>query len=195
VVSRPGKGQLPWYLFTNEVIQREEDIWHIVYSDSRRWQIEMTWRYTKSELGFDSPRLWSWEACVKLLMIATLAFAFLLSLLHPPYEAVREHLLQAGVLGRGSGIVSLTFRSLDSGRFYVSSGPFILPWLGFSLFRDDSCTGVSMELGNEPWAFPRRCILGNTYSYANKLCLNVSLISTPMFNGTSTPNKARITVP
>jgi hypothetical protein len=45
VVSRPGKGQLPWYLLTNEPVETEEDA----------WQIEMTWRYTKSELGEDPP--------------------------------------------------------------------------------------------------------------------------------------------
>jgi hypothetical protein len=93
VVSRPGKGQLPWYLLTNEPIETEEDAWRIVFTYARRWQIEMTWRYTKSELGFESPRLWTWQARVKLLLIASLAFAFLLSLLTLGLQAVRDQLL------------------------------------------------------------------------------------------------------
>jgi hypothetical protein len=94
VVSRPGKGQLPWYLLTNEPIQTEEDAWHVVFVYARRWQIEMTWRYSKSELGFESPRLWTWQARVKLLMIASLAFAFLLSLLDLCFQTMREQLLR-----------------------------------------------------------------------------------------------------
>jgi hypothetical protein len=93
VVSRPGKGQLPWYLLTNEPIESEEDAWQVVFAYARRWQIEMTWRYTKSELGFESPRCWTWEARVKLLLIASLAFAFLLSLLTPVFQMMREQLL------------------------------------------------------------------------------------------------------
>jgi hypothetical protein len=56
VVSRPGKGQLPWYRLPNEPIQTAEDAWHVVFAYARRWQIELTWRYTKSEFGFESPR-------------------------------------------------------------------------------------------------------------------------------------------
>jgi len=94
VVSRPGKGQLPWYLLTNEPIQTEEDAWRVVFAYARRWHIEMTWRYTKSELGFESPRLWTWQARVKLLLIASLAFAFLLSLLDLGFQPLRERLLR-----------------------------------------------------------------------------------------------------
>ncbi|GCE02690.1 transposase [Dictyobacter aurantiacus] len=94
VVSRPGKGQLPWYLLTNEEIHTSEQIWEIVDHYARRWQIEMTWRYTKSESGFESPRSWMWEARQRLLMIAAMAFAFLLSLLQPSFDAVRGHLLK-----------------------------------------------------------------------------------------------------
>jgi hypothetical protein len=93
VVSRPGKGQPPWYLLTNEDITNEEDAWRVVFAYARRWQIEMAWRYNKSELGFESPRLWSWENRVKLLLIATLAFAFLLTLLDERETMLREWLL------------------------------------------------------------------------------------------------------
>ncbi|GCE10268.1 transposase [Tengunoibacter tsumagoiensis] len=93
VVSRPGKGRPPWYLLTNEEITTEEDAWRVVFAYARRWQIEMAWRYNKSEFGFECPRLWSWENRVKLLLIATLAYAFLLTLLDDKYTCWREWLL------------------------------------------------------------------------------------------------------
>ncbi len=56
VVSRPGKGRKPWYLLTNEPIQTVEDAWRIVLAYNRRWQVELSIRYRKSELAFESPR-------------------------------------------------------------------------------------------------------------------------------------------
>jgi hypothetical protein len=81
VVSRPGVGRKPWYLITTEPIQTAEQAWQVVFAYSKRWQIEMSLRFTKTELAFESPRLQSWEARLKFLLIATLAFAFLLSFL------------------------------------------------------------------------------------------------------------------
>jgi hypothetical protein len=81
VVSRPGYGRKPWYLITTEPIHNAEQAWQIVFAYAKRWQIEMSLRFTKSELAFESPRLHSWEARRKFLLIAALAFAFLLSLL------------------------------------------------------------------------------------------------------------------
>lgn len=70
----------PWYLLTNEPVHDADSAWRIILSYGRRWQIEMQWRYAQSELGFESPRLWRWEEHEKLLLIATLAIGFLLSL-------------------------------------------------------------------------------------------------------------------
>lgn len=81
VVSRPGYGRKPWYLLTTERISTPQQAWKIVFAYARRWQIEMSLRFTKSELAFESPRLHAWEARLKFLLIASLAFAFLLSLL------------------------------------------------------------------------------------------------------------------
>jgi len=81
VVSRPGYGRKPWYLITTEPIHTAEQAWQIVFAYARRWQIEMSLRFTKSELAFESPRLHAWEARLKFLLIASLAYAFLLSLL------------------------------------------------------------------------------------------------------------------
>jgi hypothetical protein len=84
VVSRPGPGRTPWYLLTTEPIQSSEDAWRIVFAYARRWQIEMSIRFTKSEMAFECPRLFRWEARLKFLLIASLAYAFLLSLLDAP---------------------------------------------------------------------------------------------------------------
>jgi hypothetical protein len=81
VVSRPGYGRKPWYLITTEPISNAEQAWQIIFAYARRWQIEMSLRFTKSEMAFESPRLIHWESRLKFLLIASLAYAFLLSLL------------------------------------------------------------------------------------------------------------------
>lgn len=75
-----------WYLVTNERIQTEEQAWEIVFAYRRRWQIETSFRYGKSELAMESPRLWSIENRLKLLGIVTLVYTFLLHLLEPLYK-------------------------------------------------------------------------------------------------------------
>ncbi len=94
VVSRPGKGRSPWYLVTNEPILSADDAWRIVFAYARRWQVEMTYRYGKSELAMESPRLWSWHNRLKLLLMVTLVYAFLLSLLAPEHDPLRHWLLR-----------------------------------------------------------------------------------------------------
>lgn len=81
VVSRPGSGHKPWYLLTTEPVHTPAQAWQIIFAYARRWQIEMSLRFTKSELAFESPRLIRWESRLKFLLIASLAYAFLLSLL------------------------------------------------------------------------------------------------------------------
>jgi hypothetical protein len=81
VVARPGTGREPWYLLTNEPIHTPQDAWQVVLAYARRWQIEMSLRFDKCELAFESPRLRRWETQRRLLLLATLAYAFLLSLL------------------------------------------------------------------------------------------------------------------
>lgn len=81
VVSRPGYARKPWYLITTEPVYNAEQAWQVVFAYARRWQIEMSLRFTKSEMAFESPRLQAWESRLKFLLIASLAYAFLLSLL------------------------------------------------------------------------------------------------------------------
>lgn len=95
IVSRPGKGRKPWYLITNERIQTVEDAWRIVLAYNRRWQVEVSIRYSKSELAFESPRLLKWDRREKLLAIAALVQAFLFSLLDADFEPLRTRLLRA----------------------------------------------------------------------------------------------------
>ena len=61
---------------------------------ARRWQIELAWKSCKSELGMQSPRVWGWQTRLKLLGLATLAYAFLLHLLSAPFQLVRRWLLR-----------------------------------------------------------------------------------------------------
>lgn len=94
VVSRPGKGRKPWYLLTNEPIGTADDAWRIVLAYARRWQVEMTYRYAKTELAMESPRLWSWHNRLKLLMMVTLVYAFLLTLLENQFDHLRQSLMR-----------------------------------------------------------------------------------------------------
>jgi hypothetical protein len=53
----------------------------MVLAYQRRWQIEQAFRFNKSELALESPRLWLFENRLKLMMMVALIYAFLLSLL------------------------------------------------------------------------------------------------------------------
>ena len=94
VVSRPGRGRQPWYLLTNEPITSVDDAWRVVLAYARRWQVEMCYRTCKTDLALESPRLWSWENRLKILLMASLVSAFLLSLLTPTLEPLVQSLLR-----------------------------------------------------------------------------------------------------
>lgn len=94
VVARSKGRSEPWYLLTNDPVTTVAEAWRLVRAYARRWQMEMAFRYTKSELAFESPRLWTWERRRKLLLLATLAYAFLLTLLREAWEPFRVWLLR-----------------------------------------------------------------------------------------------------
>ena len=71
VVARPGGGREPWYLLTNEPVCSEEEAWRIVLAYARRWQVETMFRYSKSEIAFESVRVQRWEPRQKLLLVTT----------------------------------------------------------------------------------------------------------------------------
>jgi hypothetical protein len=87
-------GQSPWYLLTREPAHSPPLAWQIVLAYARRWQVEMAIRYNKCELAFESPRVFQWQSPHKLLLIAALAYAFLLSLLTPSLLPLASWLLQ-----------------------------------------------------------------------------------------------------
>ena len=94
VIARLGKGREPWYLLTAEPIYTLTEAWAMVLAYARRWQIELVWRYSKSELAFESPRVWDWDVRLKLLLLATLAYAFMLHLLDSSFDALRALVLR-----------------------------------------------------------------------------------------------------
>lgn len=93
VVARR-KGQAPWYLLTNHPAHSPQLAWQIVFAYARRWQVEMAIRYNKCELAFESPRVFKWQYRLKLLLIAGLAYVFLLSLLAPSLSDLCSWLLR-----------------------------------------------------------------------------------------------------
>jgi hypothetical protein len=142
VVARSGKpGQSPWYLLTNKPIEQPDDAWQIVLAYACHWQVEMTWRYSKTELTMKSPRLWFCHNRLKLLLMVTLAYAFLLSLLDSELQRLRKWLLRYWChrTGKRSQGILAPLYHLRSALSYL--------WLDFppppSLFptkiRDDSC--------------------------------------------------------
>ena len=59
IICRPGKkGRQPWYLLTNEPVAGDADAWKLVHAYARRWQVEQSFRFSKSELAMESCRLW-----------------------------------------------------------------------------------------------------------------------------------------
>lgn len=94
VVARLGKGREPWYLLTNAEIRTLADAWAVILAYTRRWQIEEVWRASKSELAFESPRVEDWEVRLKLLLLACLAYAFLLHLLDSSVDELRAYVLR-----------------------------------------------------------------------------------------------------
>lgn len=79
---------------TNEPIESEAAAWQVVVAYARRWQVETSFRYGKSELRMESPRLQQWEPRRKLLLLVTLVYAFLLSLLEQEHDLLRQDLLE-----------------------------------------------------------------------------------------------------
>jgi hypothetical protein len=93
VVSRQGPGKTPWYLLTSELADTPERAWRIILCYARRWQVEMSFRLDKSELGFESLRVFTWEVRLRLFQILALAHAFLVELLTSTYDRWRKYLL------------------------------------------------------------------------------------------------------
>jgi hypothetical protein len=82
VVCRDAKkSQEPMFLLTNCEVNTKAQAWKILFSYMRRWAIEQTFRFNKSELALESPRLWFWENRQKIMGIVSLVYDFLLQIL------------------------------------------------------------------------------------------------------------------
>jgi hypothetical protein len=82
------------YLLTTFPILSVDDAWRVALAYGRRWQLELTFRFLKTDLAFESPRVWAWETRLKLLMIVALAYAFLVSLLADHLTDLRQWLFR-----------------------------------------------------------------------------------------------------
>ena len=93
VISRQGPSKKPWYLLTSEPVYTADQAFKIILIYARRWQVEMSLRFDKAELGFESLRAFSWEVRQRLFLILNLVHAFLLRFLAPDFAALRDYLL------------------------------------------------------------------------------------------------------
>lgn len=71
----------PMYILTSLLVESAAQAWEVMFSYIHRWEIEQAFRFGKSELAMESPRLWFWENRLKLLAIVSLVYDFLLQLL------------------------------------------------------------------------------------------------------------------
>lgn len=70
----------PMYIITSLPIQTAAQAWEIMFTYMHRWEAEQGFRFLKSELGLESPRLWFWDNRMKFMAIVTLVYDFLLRL-------------------------------------------------------------------------------------------------------------------
>lgn len=73
--------QGPMYLITSLEVDDVKMAWEMMYTYFHRWEAEQGFRFLKSELGLESPRLWFWDNRMKLMGIVTLVYDFMLQML------------------------------------------------------------------------------------------------------------------
>lgn len=82
IVRDKNNYESPMYLITSLPIENTKQAWEILFSYIHRWEAEQGFRFLKTEMGLESPRLWFWENRMKLMAIVTLAYDFLLRILN-----------------------------------------------------------------------------------------------------------------
>ena len=80
---------------------------------ARRWQVEMCYRACKSDLAMESPRPWFWDNRLKLLLMVSLVYAFLLSMLAPNHTPLVQNLLRCWCHRTGEGYRTWRYPSPD----------------------------------------------------------------------------------
>lgn len=71
----------PMYILTSLAIETAKNAWEVMFSYMHRWEAEQGFRFLKSEMALESPRLWFWDNRMKLMAIVTLAYDFLLRMM------------------------------------------------------------------------------------------------------------------
>lgn len=71
----------PMYLLTSIPIEKARTAWEMMFSYMHRWEAEQGFRFLKSEMALESPRLWFWDNRMKLMAIVTLVYDFLLTMM------------------------------------------------------------------------------------------------------------------
>lgn len=71
----------PMYLLTSLPIEQKTQAWEMLFTYMHRWEAEQGFRFLKSEMGIESPRLWFWDNRLKLMAIVTLVYDFLLQMM------------------------------------------------------------------------------------------------------------------
>ena len=71
----------PMYLLTSLPINSIRAAWEVCHIYFHRWNIEQAFRFGKSELAMESPRLWFFENRLKFLAVISLVYDFLISLI------------------------------------------------------------------------------------------------------------------
>lgn len=83
VILRDRKNhQAPLYLLTSIQVTNLEQAWEMCHVYMHRWNIEQTFRFCKTELAIESPRLWFFENTCKLLGMVALIYDFLIHLIN-----------------------------------------------------------------------------------------------------------------
>ncbi len=70
----------PMYLLTSLPINNAKQAWEVLFSYMHRWEVEQGFRFLKSEMAIESPRLWFWDNRMKIMAIVTLVYDFLLQM-------------------------------------------------------------------------------------------------------------------
>lgn len=83
------KGKGPMYLLTSLSINTVPEAFEMLFTYMHRWESEQGFRFFKTELAIESPRLWFWENRLKLMAIVSLVYDFLLQTLRRNKEWVQ----------------------------------------------------------------------------------------------------------
>jgi hypothetical protein len=68
----------PMYIITSLTIENAAQAWEVLFSYMHRWEAEQGFRFLKSEMGLECPRLWFWDNRMKLMAIVALVYDFIL---------------------------------------------------------------------------------------------------------------------